>query len=208
MEAWFSAPVHNGPGVHPSSYAVGTGFLPGVKRPGRGADHSPQYSAEDYSCVHLLSVFVACSRVKFITLGPTTYSHQTVLNILSFSSSFSTRNLFHFKSHSSDGENNKKKKSILVPSVGGQVCAKVNRRRTFLLNASLSTTTSSKLHIYNSILGLKNINFVQKYLLTDSVPSLTSTFQHTAQMFQIKLEANTIVYRFSMTFHSFRESPW
>jgi hypothetical protein len=39
-EAKFSAPVQTGPGVHPFSYTVGTGSFPGVKRPGRGVDHS------------------------------------------------------------------------------------------------------------------------------------------------------------------------
>jgi len=27
--------------AHPASYAVGTGLLPGVKRPGRGVDRPP-----------------------------------------------------------------------------------------------------------------------------------------------------------------------
>jgi len=27
--------------AHPASYAIGTGSFPGVKRPGRGDDHSP-----------------------------------------------------------------------------------------------------------------------------------------------------------------------
>ena len=30
-----------GPGAHPASCTMGTGPFPGVKRPGRGADHSP-----------------------------------------------------------------------------------------------------------------------------------------------------------------------
>jgi hypothetical protein len=39
--------VQNGSGVHPASYPVGTrGSFPGVKRPGREADHSPPSSAE------------------------------------------------------------------------------------------------------------------------------------------------------------------
>ena len=37
---WFrQSPVQTGPGVHPACCAVGTGSFPGVKRPGRGADH-------------------------------------------------------------------------------------------------------------------------------------------------------------------------
>jgi hypothetical protein len=36
-----------GSGAHPASYPVGTGALsPGIKRPGREADHSPPTSAE------------------------------------------------------------------------------------------------------------------------------------------------------------------
>jgi hypothetical protein len=40
--------VQTGPGVHPTSYPMGTGgFFPGgVKRSGREADHSPPASAE------------------------------------------------------------------------------------------------------------------------------------------------------------------
>jgi len=41
-----SVPVQTGPGVHPDSYVMGTGSFPGVKRPGRGADHPPPSSAE------------------------------------------------------------------------------------------------------------------------------------------------------------------
>ena len=37
--ARFSAPVQTGPGAHPAPYTMGTGSLPGVKRPGRGVDH-------------------------------------------------------------------------------------------------------------------------------------------------------------------------
>jgi hypothetical protein len=33
-------------GAHPASYAMCTGSFPGVKRPGRGVDHSPPSSAE------------------------------------------------------------------------------------------------------------------------------------------------------------------
>ena len=39
-------PVQTGPGTHPVSYALGTGSFPGVKRPGRGADHPPPSSTE------------------------------------------------------------------------------------------------------------------------------------------------------------------
>jgi hypothetical protein len=39
--ARFFAHVQTGPGVHPASFTMGTGSFPGVKRPGRGADHLP-----------------------------------------------------------------------------------------------------------------------------------------------------------------------
>ena len=41
-EARFSASVQTSPGPYPASCAVGTGSFPGVKRPGRGADHPPR----------------------------------------------------------------------------------------------------------------------------------------------------------------------
>ena len=42
----FSAPVQTDPGAHPASYIMGTESFPGVKRPGRGGDHSPPSSAD------------------------------------------------------------------------------------------------------------------------------------------------------------------
>jgi hypothetical protein len=39
--ARFFAYVQTGPGAHPASCTMGTGSFPGVKRPGRGADHPP-----------------------------------------------------------------------------------------------------------------------------------------------------------------------
>ena len=39
--ARFSAPVQTGPAAHPASCTMGTGSFPGIKRPGRGADHPP-----------------------------------------------------------------------------------------------------------------------------------------------------------------------
>jgi len=41
VEARFNASVQTGPEAHPASYTMGTGSLPGVKRPGRGVDHPP-----------------------------------------------------------------------------------------------------------------------------------------------------------------------
>jgi hypothetical protein len=46
VEARFTTPVQTDPGAHPASCTMGTGFFPGVKRPGRGADHPPPSSAE------------------------------------------------------------------------------------------------------------------------------------------------------------------
>jgi hypothetical protein len=42
----FFAHVLTGPGAHPASCTTGTGSFPGVKRPGRGADHPNPPSAE------------------------------------------------------------------------------------------------------------------------------------------------------------------
>jgi hypothetical protein len=41
VEARFSSPVQNSPGAHLDSYTASTGSFQGVKRPGRGVDHSP-----------------------------------------------------------------------------------------------------------------------------------------------------------------------
>jgi hypothetical protein len=38
--------VQAGPGAHPASCTMGTGYFLGVRRPGRGADHPPPPSAE------------------------------------------------------------------------------------------------------------------------------------------------------------------
>ena len=44
--ARFSAPIQTGPGAYPASCTMGTESFPGVKRPGRGVEHPPPYSAE------------------------------------------------------------------------------------------------------------------------------------------------------------------
>ena len=46
MGARFSAPVQSGPGAYPAFCTVGTGSLPGVRRPGRCVNHPPTSSAE------------------------------------------------------------------------------------------------------------------------------------------------------------------
>jgi hypothetical protein len=66
-----SAPVQSGLGAHPTSYTMGTGSFPGIKRPGRGVDHPPPSSAEVIERVqlniHLLPLWavVAFSRMSF-----------------------------------------------------------------------------------------------------------------------------------------------
>ena len=46
MGARFSAPVQTGLEANPAFYTMGTGSFQGVKRPGRGVDHTPTPSAE------------------------------------------------------------------------------------------------------------------------------------------------------------------
>jgi hypothetical protein len=60
--AIFFAHVQNGPEDHPASCIMGTGSFPGVKLPGRGADHPAPSSAEvkkesSYTSTHLLGHF-------------------------------------------------------------------------------------------------------------------------------------------------------
>ena len=45
-EAIFSAYVQTGPGILPFSCTMSNGSFPWVKRPGRGIDHPPPFSAE------------------------------------------------------------------------------------------------------------------------------------------------------------------
>jgi hypothetical protein len=79
--ARLSAPVQTGPGAYPASCIMGTGSFPGVKRPGRGADHPPLTSAGDSRICRAIPLlplwaFVACSRVTFTLLYIYTYSVQ------------------------------------------------------------------------------------------------------------------------------------
>ena len=76
--ARFTAPVQTGPGTHPATHTVGTGSLPGVKRPGRVVDHLTSSSAEVKEGVELsapLWAIVACYRVTF------TYTRSTYKSI-------------------------------------------------------------------------------------------------------------------------------
>ena len=60
--ARFSAPVQTGPGAYPASCTMATGFFPGVKRPGRGADHPPPSKSRKSGAIplHFLWAFMAC----------------------------------------------------------------------------------------------------------------------------------------------------
>jgi len=65
----FSALFQTGPGAHLASYTMGTGSLPGVKRPGRGVNNPSSSSAEvkERTELYLYShsgPFEACSRVN------------------------------------------------------------------------------------------------------------------------------------------------
>ena len=53
MGARFSASVQTGPRAYPASCTMGTGSFPGVKRPGRGADHLPPPKRQGHERVEL-----------------------------------------------------------------------------------------------------------------------------------------------------------
>ena len=53
MGARFSTLVQTGPGAYPASCTMGTGSFPGVKRPGRGADHPPPSKRRGHERVEL-----------------------------------------------------------------------------------------------------------------------------------------------------------
>jgi len=66
----FPYPSRPALGAHPASYTMSIGSFPGVKRPGRGADHQLPSSAEVKERVWAIPllhlwVFVACFRVNF-----------------------------------------------------------------------------------------------------------------------------------------------
>ena len=68
LQARFSAPVQTGPGAHPASCTMGTGFFPGVKWPGRGVDNSPHLAPRLKKELLPLWAFVVCSRGNFTSL--------------------------------------------------------------------------------------------------------------------------------------------
>ena len=51
--ARFSAPIQTGLVAYPASRTMGTGSFPGVKRPGRGAEHSPPSQSLGHERVEL-----------------------------------------------------------------------------------------------------------------------------------------------------------
>jgi hypothetical protein len=53
LGAVVSAPVQTGPGAHPASCTMDSGFLSGTNRPGRGVDHPPPSSAEFKEIIEL-----------------------------------------------------------------------------------------------------------------------------------------------------------
>ena len=57
-------PVQTGPGTHPASYTMGTGSFAGVKRPGRGVDNPPTFSAELKKGVELYLYFTSGTIVE------------------------------------------------------------------------------------------------------------------------------------------------
>ena len=69
MGARFSTPVQTGPGVHTTSYTMGTGSSPEVKRPGRAVDHPFHLASrlKKSRAIPLLPAwaFMACSRANF-----------------------------------------------------------------------------------------------------------------------------------------------
>ena len=75
MGARFSAPVQTGPGAHPASYKMSTGSFPGVKRPGRGADHPPPPKRRGHERVELYF----CS-----PSGPSCYGENFTFLLLPF----------------------------------------------------------------------------------------------------------------------------
>jgi hypothetical protein len=58
----FSHTFRPAPGAHPASCTMGTGSCPGVKRPGRGADHPPLLAPRSNmsSAIPLLPLWALC----------------------------------------------------------------------------------------------------------------------------------------------------
>jgi hypothetical protein len=57
----FSTRVQTGSGTHPTSYTMGTGPFPEVRRPGCGINHTLPPSAEGTERLELLSLLPFCA---------------------------------------------------------------------------------------------------------------------------------------------------
>jgi hypothetical protein len=86
--ARFFAHVQTGPGAHPASCTMGTGSFPGVKRPGRGADHPPLLAPmlKMSRAISLLPSrpLVTCYRVTFTFTTSNVRGQAMPLGILSY----------------------------------------------------------------------------------------------------------------------------
>ena len=81
-ETRFSAPVQTGPVTHPASYTLGTGSLPGVKRPGRGVDYPFSAEVKERVELHLHSLcgpswsvlgWTLIARIAELSVAPSFY---------------------------------------------------------------------------------------------------------------------------------------
>ena len=72
VAARYSTSIQNGPGSHPASYTVGTGFFSGVQRPGRGVDQP------------LLSDAEVKERVELYLYSPSAFSWPVLMLTFTF----------------------------------------------------------------------------------------------------------------------------
>ena len=87
-EARFSAPVQTGPGAYPASCTMGTGSFPGVKRPGRGADHPTPSKCRGHERVGLYLYspsgpsWSVIGRISCITICVVDFLNHTCIEVL------------------------------------------------------------------------------------------------------------------------------
>jgi hypothetical protein len=74
VEARFSASIQTGPGAHPASHKMVTGYFPGVRWPGRGVAYPPTSSAE---VKHSIAIRLPPSRPTWSILRRTSPFHFT-----------------------------------------------------------------------------------------------------------------------------------